>query len=408
MWDQIRKFGLEYCDLPTMIWNVAVFLKVLTLNVYGKKKTEIPFIFYILVVVAALCYLYVYLVCMVWFVFVRSRETGDLVAAMVVLSLGISSEIGSLKLLYMFICIKDIRNLTDEFLEFDSHMVPGSRMYRNLVRYMRDVKKRAIFYWAVLMGNGCVYLIIPLLRPGRHLSEDMLVIYGLEPMYETPNYEIAWFMMTASIAIICYISSNVTAYFIVIIGYAESQMLSLSDEVTHVWEDAEKHFETLNLGLEFQDFDNKKIIKNEHVFKNLKYIIKRHATIKTLINQVEDVCSGPTAVGLTFLLLGLISELLGGLENTFLQLPFAFMQVGTDCFIGQRIMDAGEVFERAVYDCHWENFDPRNRKMVLLMLQISQKTSSISAGGMTKMSFRCLMGAMRVTYSAYTAFRSIM
>lgn len=65
--------------------------------------TGIPFIFYIVVVVAALCYLYVYLICMVWFVFVRSRETGDLVAAMVILSLGISSEIGTLKLLYMFL-----------------------------------------------------------------------------------------------------------------------------------------------------------------------------------------------------------------------------------------------------------------------------------------------------------------
>ncbi|XP_022823032.1 uncharacterized protein LOC111354009 [Spodoptera litura] len=408
MWNKIRKFGLEYCDLPSMIWNVAVFLKVLTLNVYGKKKTGIPFIFYIVVVVAALCYLYVYLICMVWFVFVRSWETGDLVAAMVVLSLGISSEIGTLKLLYMFLYIKDIRNLTDAFMDFDSHMVPGSRMYMNLLRYLRDVKKRAIFYWAVLMGNGCLYVTMPMFRPGRHLTEDMLVIYGLEPMFESPNYEIAWFMMAASVATICYISANVSAYFIVIIGYAESQMRSLSDEVTHVWKDAEKHFENLNFGTDLQDVDSKKMIMNEHVFKNLKYIIKRHATIKTLINQVEDVCSGPTAVGLTFLLLGLISELLGGLENTFLQMPFVFMQVGTDCFIGQRIMDAGEVFEWAVYDCQWENFDHKNMKMILLMLQISQKTPSISAGGMTKMSFRCLMGAMRVTYSAYTAFRSIM
>lgn len=44
MWDTVRKFGLEYCDLPTMIWNVAVMLRVMTLNIdsrYKKRKSVI-------------------------------------------------------------------------------------------------------------------------------------------------------------------------------------------------------------------------------------------------------------------------------------------------------------------------------------------------------------------------------
>lgn len=36
----IRKFGLGYTDLPTLIWNVSVFLRVVTLNIDGRNKTR--------------------------------------------------------------------------------------------------------------------------------------------------------------------------------------------------------------------------------------------------------------------------------------------------------------------------------------------------------------------------------
>nr|AOG12960.1 odorant receptor [Eogystia hippophaecolus] len=39
--NMIRKFGLEHCDLPTMLWNVSFLLRALTLNIdsrYKKRK----------------------------------------------------------------------------------------------------------------------------------------------------------------------------------------------------------------------------------------------------------------------------------------------------------------------------------------------------------------------------------
>lgn len=230
-------------------------------------------------------------------------------------------------------------------------------------------------------------------------------------MYESPNYEIASSLMIISVFLICYISANVTGYLIVVMGYTESQMLALSEEVTHIWTDAEEHYKaSVDYGTDnfLTNFDRKKEIMNEYVCKSLKDIIKRHSTIQNLLRQVEDVCRGPMAVSLFLLIFGLILELLGGLENTYLQLPFALIQVGMDCFIGQKVMDAGVTFEQAVYDSQWENFDKTNMKMVLVMLQNSQKTMAISAGGVTYMNFKCLMAAMRATYSTYTALRSTM
>nr|WPO56478.1 odorant receptor [Leucinodes orbonalis] len=55
---------------------------------------------------------------------------------------------------------------------------PGSRFAANLMRKLREVKKRAIFFWMVIIGNGVVYFIKPCLMSGRHLMEDYFIIYG--------------------------------------------------------------------------------------------------------------------------------------------------------------------------------------------------------------------------------------
>lgn len=42
-WKKLRKFGLEYCDLPTMLLNVSILLRVLTVNIdnnYKKGKNK--------------------------------------------------------------------------------------------------------------------------------------------------------------------------------------------------------------------------------------------------------------------------------------------------------------------------------------------------------------------------------
>lgn len=102
-------------------------------------------------------------------------------------------------------------------------------------------------------------------------------------------------------------------------------------------------------------------------------------------------------MGFLLLVLGLIAELLGKLENTFFQMPFAFKQVAMDCFNGQRVMDACFVFEKAVYDCQWEKFNKANRKMVLMLLQNAQQTMILLAGGIATLKFTCLMSIIAIT-----------
>lgn len=153
-------------------------------------------------------------------------------------------------------------------------------------------------------------------------------------MFETPNYEIAYLMTIAGVFFICYPPATVTAYLIVITGYTESQMLALSQEMLNVWPDAVKdampQMEETNSIANFNEYHHEtRLIINKYLAKRLKGIVVRHSIVINLLRQVENVFRGAIAMGFVLLILGLIAELLGKLENTYLQMPFAFMQVGS-------------------------------------------------------------------------------
>lgn len=190
-------------------------------------------------------------------------------------------------------------------------------------------------------------------------------------------------------------------------------MLALTEELLNLWHDAEEHYyktksnTTVINGDEIQETD-KSIIINEYIEMHLKQIISIHARNISILHKIEGVFS--IAISFEFFILGiaLIAELLGGLENTYIEIPFAMMQVGMDCFTGQRIIDASTKFEEAVYACKWENFNKSNMKLVQIVLQSSQKTMQLSAGGVIVLNFSCLMQVIRSIYSAYTTLRSTM
>ncbi|KAJ8712066.1 hypothetical protein PYW07_004908 [Mythimna separata] len=387
-------------------------LRQLHLRVRG-----IPIICYVITAVSCANYIYVYVCSGLWFVFWHCYHTGDLPSAMIAFSLMCTSEVAVIKLFYMVFYERSLQNLIDRFLDCDSRTVKGSRFSTNMRKALRNVKIRAIGYWMLLNVNGVLYVIQPIVTPGHHLSVDSYIIIGLQPMHKSPNFEIASTMTGVSVLFICFTVANVSGFLILIIGYIEAQMLSLSEEMTHLWADANNHcqktmqelsnFESVYLEYKVFNYVKETEIVNEYVKKHLIDIIGRHAVNVSLLQGIEDAMRGPNAVGFLFLIVGLIAELLGGLKNTMLQVPFTLTQLGVDCYLGQKIMDANIRFERAVYDCKWENFNQFNKKIVLVMLQNSQKTMTLTAGGMATLSFGVFMNIIRSTYSAYNTLGSM-
>ncbi|XP_063829185.1 uncharacterized protein LOC135078585 [Ostrinia nubilalis] len=397
-----RKLGLKYCDLPTMIENVAIFLRVLTLNIDNRHKERIPLWSYLVTISTASAYFFVFVVSAIWFVKERCVAEHDLLKGIIMFSLCVSSEIGNAKDI--------IRKIVDESLEFDAKIVPGSRFSNKVLKSMRKAKLRAMVYWFIIMGNGMAYVGKPLFTPGRHFMDNVFTLYGLEPMEKSPNFEFGYALVAASVWFLCYVPANVTSVLIVFAGYIEAQMLALTQELLHIWADAEQHYANINLSTlkrgTFLDAKFKKRVINEFIAMRLHDIIRKHATNVRILHLLEEVFKGAIAFEFLFLIMGLIAELLGGLQNTILEMPYAFVQVAMDCWTGQRVMDASAQFAAAVYACNWEMFDVPNMKIVLLMLASAQKTMKLSAGGVTMLSFECLMSVVKNIYSAYTTLRS--
>ncbi|XP_026501017.2 odorant receptor 2a-like [Vanessa tameamea] len=402
-----EKYSLKYTDYPTMINNLARILRYSSIKIDSKDHEPISWTTEVLNVIGAACYFYVYIFSAVWFVFVRFPQTGDYIAASVEFSLAVCSGTSILKFIYLKLDSKAVTNLIDEYLKCDARVDPSSRFAENLKKKLRIVKKRAILTWSALALNGVVYITTPFLKPGRHLTEDLYVTYGLEPMFESPNFEIATILMTVAVIFGVLTLANYRLLICVTIGYIEAQMLALSEDLIRLWDDSEKFYE---------EFSEKEIdiiktvspydIKNVYIKHRLREIIKFHIVGITLQHIVEAKFRFIYVIEFLFVMIGIVTELLGGLENTYFELPYSLNQVFMDCLIGQRLIDASIVFENAVYSCQWENYNASNQRSVLLILQNSQKTLMLSAGGLSALSFVCLMSVIRCTYSAYTALHS--
>ncbi|XP_063537473.1 uncharacterized protein LOC134746835 [Cydia strobilella] len=404
MMETLDKFGLAHCDLPTMMWNVAVMLRVVAVKIESSAKS-IPIFFYILATVFIVLYFFNYYASMLVFMFVGCRETGDILAGIMVLSVSMNSLIGINKLMCMYIHQDKVQSLVTDYIAYDRMPLwPGTTAL--MADLMRSVRKRMILFWTVTMGNVFIFNLQPLVKlSSLNNLYDKHVVYGLKFILGITNYPITIVIIVISTFFIGYITSSIGGLLIVTTGYSEVRLLALSQEMRNLWSDAHKHYSENFEG----DSEDKKAAKlNNYVKYRLQVIVKSHATNIDLIKKLEVIFRNAIAVEFILLTAGLSIDLLAGLEVTYLIVPFSMMQVGMDCYLGQKLMDACKCFEDAIYDSKWENFDVKNRKTVMLMVRMSQRTLSLSAGGVATLSFECLMVIYKTVYSAYTALRSTM
>ncbi|XP_053610743.1 uncharacterized protein LOC128675383 [Plodia interpunctella] len=410
---KILYYALKQCDLPTMVSSTSRLLRILSLNLDPLYEKKIPAIFYIITVIMFSSYVYVYVFSMAWFIFWKCPQTGDVTSAMVVFSLGMSSEISTVKFIYMFIYQDTLRHTMSEYLSYDSKADPNSKSTRRILEILNRVKTAAVTFWCIVMGNGLVYCTKPLLMSGRHLMEDTEFLYGLEPLFMSPNYEIGYILSLNACIFTVYATANISAFFIVATGYIEAQMLSLSEELVNIWDDANYYFHQTNnitvdifIDLTEEERKDKDSIINKYVKEKLRTIIHKHSTNIYFLNKIEYVFRNCIAIEFALLIISLIAEFLGGIENTYILMPFALVQVTMDCITGQKLLDSSDIFQRAVYDCKWENFDVTNMKTVLMILVNSQKGLTLTVGGLKNLCYICLMDVFRLIYSTYTALQS--
>nr|AXF48797.1 odorant receptors OR56 [Lobesia botrana] len=395
MWEKLRRYGLEHCDMATMIDNVATLLRLLAMKIDGERQGP-HVVSVVLALIIMVLYFYVFVVSVFWMIF--GRETEDIIADAVVIEMAMSAYMSSIKLICLHFNSKLARKTIAAYLSCDKRVWRDSSMYRNRLKNMRLVKLRAIVMWITIVVNGSVYLIRPYFRSGRHLVDDGHGLYGLEPRFETPNYEVTLFFESFCISYGVLACATTMALLIIIVGFLEAQMLALSDEMLLLWDGAQLYAIA-------KDEPNNEELKNKYVKHRLESIIQTHAATLSLLRSTGSIFSNCIIVEFLFLGIGLIAGLFCGLENTYLQLPYAFTQITMDCYTGQRLIEASHKFQDSVYDCKWEEFDVTNKRTVLMILQNS-KTMVLSAGGIAELRYASLMSVYKMIYSAYMALRS--
>ncbi|XP_047521938.1 uncharacterized protein LOC125060872 isoform X1 [Pieris napi] len=304
---------------------------------------------------------------------------------------------------YIMIYKEKLQNLIQRCLDFNKIVKPGTMFSKNLHNQLRYIKKRASIVWVAMFMNAVFYALVPFAIPGRHLPEDKQVIYGLDPIFESPNYEIAFVILSFGIYICGLFFANVTALTLVILGYVEAQLLALTTELQNLWEHAEIFYETHALTIHDHNIKNK--IKNIFINECLKEIALFHILNINIIRKFEDIFRGTKAVALISTILAIISELLGGIETTYLQITYTLVVVFTETYAGQKLIDASIKFEKGVYSCNWENFDSNNMKIIATILPSAQKTMNITAGGVTVLDYCCFFAVIKFSYSVYNTLR---
>ncbi|XP_050665086.1 uncharacterized protein LOC126965494 [Leptidea sinapis] len=297
-----------------------------------------------------------------------------------------------------------IQNLIVSCLELDSLVVAGSRFYTNLKKYLRKLKLRFLSISTFMLVDGYMFLLRPAVRSGRHFTEDALVVYGLEPMLQTPNFEIATACESTCIFISIYTMVNVISLIFITVGYVEAQLLALRNEILHIWDDT---LEYLN------NYKNKSqpelaVIRSNFVASRLSTIIQFHIHNIKLVATLDHALRQCKVLEYIIIMAATLTELLGGIENTYLHMPYTWAMVIIDCFTGQKLIDACVAFEHAIYNCKWENFDKRNMLTVLVLLQDTQKMLTLSAGGILVLNYCCILSLYKLCYSMYTTLSIVL
>lgn len=239
----------------------------------------------------------------------------------------------------------------------------------------------------------------------------VIVIYfsGLEPKTESPNYEIAYILCIMAGLFATAGISNVTVLLIVLTGYIEAHLTAMTNEFENLWSDT-LEYEKTNLieNPNCYEVTLKNELLDKHINGMLIKHIKRHNSILEVHKLVKDIFDGVIAFEFILTTLALIATLLGGLEDTYMQIPYTITQLVVDTIVGQRLIDSSILFEQAIYRCGWEHFNSSNMKTAQIILQCSQKTLKLTAGHVTYLSYVCFASIVRSVYSAYATLRQAM
>nr|ARO76417.1 odorant receptor 11 [Conogethes punctiferalis] len=289
-----------------------------------------------------------------------AQNTGDFIKSFVNVSLFVLIANNS----YWFMMKRPLLKSTLADISKSDEMATVNVIFREKhERYLMRIKCILLIFYGFNVGNAAfVYL------PHRvDVLNDyaMTPCYGMEPLSSSPNKEICMTLLCLQELSIMTVVLNYQALLLLLIAHTALLYHLLSDEIM-----------TLN------NFNKDELYNNPAAKEFLPVIIHRHSIILSVIFKLKALYSVPIGVnfGSNAVCISLFFYL--PLQQWLQFMPilvYCFLVFFLYCFLCQRLSNAAEVFEMAVYACGWENFDINERKAVYVMLRQAQKPVELLA-----------------------------
>nr|UVB79107.1 odorant receptor 6 [Heortia vitessoides] len=214
---------------------------------------------------------------------------------------------------------------------------------------------------------------------------------GMEPLSSSPNREICLTLLFLQEISIMTVVLNYQALLLLVIAHTALLYRLLSYEI-----------------MKLTEFDAVKYFNNPNVNILLPVLIRRHAIILRIIENLKALYSVP--IGVNFGSNAVCMSLFFYLPlQEWLQfmpvLAYCFLVFFLYCFLCQRLTNAAEFFERAVYACGWESFTTKERKAVYFMLRQAQKPVEILAADIIPVNIATFATTLQAIFKLFTVFK---
>ncbi|XP_023948177.2 uncharacterized protein LOC112053110 [Bicyclus anynana] len=348
------KHHLTNNSLESIIWLVNLVPSKAGFSIL-KETTSAPF----WIVHFSLLF-YVYVVGNVVYQVKFAQGAGDFIKSYVNISILIIASNNS----YWFIMKRPLLRTVLEQVERNDRLASDCEFLKEKhVQLLSVIKKIVIaLYGSNLLDAVFIYFPNRINLSNNYFSMSPCV--GLEPLDKSPNRDICHAILLTQELSIATVLLHYQALLLFLIAHTTAMYKLLSAEM-----------------LAFDEYEDCQE-SSDIIKKRLPFLIERHALILDIIKNLKALYSMPIGVnfGSNAVCISLFFYL--PLPEWLMFTPilfYCFLVFFLYCFLCQRLINASEHFENAIYSCGWEKFELNEKKTIYLMLLLAQKPVTLLA-----------------------------
>ncbi|CAH2086236.1 unnamed protein product [Euphydryas editha] len=377
---QQTKYNIKSNNLESIIWLVNLFPKLAGFSIL-KDKISAPF----WIIHLSLLF-YVYGVGNYVYQIHYAQGAMDFIKSFVNISIFTLTLNNS----YWFLMKRPLlRTVLEQVSQNDSLSREKEFMREKHEKLLGVIKKiLLIFYGFNFIDELFIYM------PHRvNVTNDyysMTPCVGLEPLTKTPNREICLVILCMQEIFISAVVLNYQALLLFIIAHTAAMYEMLSVEM-----------------LVFDEYDDNPEC-HAALKERLPIMIQRHSLTLNIIKNIQALYSMPLGVnfGSNAVCMCLIFYVpLDELITLSPILIYCFLVFFLYCFLCQRLINASEMFENAIYSCGWEKFGMKEKKMVFLMLVQAQRPVTILAADIIPVHIYTFATTLQAMYKFVTVVK---